>query len=412
MRIAYVCNRYPAISNTFILREVQALRRRGAEVETITVRRPAREHILSAADRAEDAATSAILPLAPLAMLRAHAQALLRRPHRYLATLALAWRLRRPGLRGALWQLFYFAESVQIWDVCRRRGVCHLHAHFTHVASDDALLAARLGGWTWSFTTHGGLEFFDLSRTLLAEKARRADVVVCVSDFGRSQVMAHVEEEHWNKLHVVRCGIEPALFTDRDAAALGGEAEADGARPLRVLSVARLVPLKGHAVLLDALAQLARDGVEVELTLVGDGPARASLEQRAERLGIAARVAFAGAVGQDEIATWYARADAFCLPSFAEGLPVVLMEAMAMGLAVVASRITGVPELVEDGTSGLLVTPGRADELSAALRRLAEQPALRARLGEHGRAAVLERHDVDREAATLAGIFARLVAHA
>ncbi|MGN6188364.1 MAG: glycosyltransferase [Conexibacter sp.] len=408
MRVAYLCNFYPAISNTFILREVRALRRRGAEVHTFSVRRPGREQLLSDVDREEHASTYALLPLAPLAMLRAHLAALLRRPHRYLATLALAWRLSRPGVRGRLWQLFYFAEAVLVWDQCRRRGIRHIHAHFTHVASDDALLAAHLGGWTWSFTTHGGLEFFDVSRTLLAEKARRADAVVCVSDFGRSQVLAHVEEEHWEKVHVVRCGIEPAAFAREQAP---GE-EAQAAQALEVLCVARLVRLKGLVVLLHALALLRGAGVSVRATLVGDGPSRAALERLAHRLGVRDAVAFAGAIGQDEIASWYARADAFCLPSFAEGLPVVLMEAMAMGLPVVASRITGVPELVEHERSGLLVTPGRADELADALARLAADPALRARLGRAGREAVLARHDVDREAELLHGILERTMAAA
>jgi len=409
MRVAYLCNRYPAISNTFILREVQALRRRGAEVHTFTVRRPGREHLLSQTDREEDARTFGILPLAPVRMLRAHLSALARRPHRYGATLALAWRLRRPGARGTLWQLFYFAESVLVWDECRRRGIRHLHAHFTHVASDDALLAAHLGGWTWSFTTHGGLEFFDLSRTRLAEKARRADAVVCVSDFGRSQVLAHVEEEHWEKVHVVRCGIEPAAFSRNGH---GSPTPDEAPRSLDVLCVARLVRLKGHAVLLRALAALRAEGVPVHATLLGDGPSRTHLERLAARLGVTEAVTFAGAVGQDEIAAWYARADVFCLPSFAEGLPVVLMEAMAMGVPVLATRITGVPELVEHEHSGLLVTPGRPDELAAALARLAADPALRERLGRAGREAVLAHHDVDRAADLLHGILERTMAAA
>jgi glycosyltransferase involved in cell wall biosynthesis len=410
VKVAYLCNFYPAISNTFILREVRALRRQGAEVHTFTVRRPGREQLLSAADREEHASTCAILPLAPLTMLRAHLAGVLRRPHRYLATLALAWRLSRPGARARLWQLFYFAEAVLVWDHCRRRGIRHIHAHFTHVASDDALLAAHLGGWTWSFTTHGGLEFFDVSRTLLAEKARRADAVVCVSDFGRSQVLAHVEEEHWEKVHVVRCGIEPSAFTRRTGDAR--EQAATEPASLEVLCVARLVRLKGHAVLLRALARLRAAGVAARVTLVGDGPSRGALERLAAQLGVADAVTFAGAVGQDEIAAWYAAADVFCLPSFAEGLPVVLMEAMAMGLPVVASRITGVPELVEHERGGLLVTPGRSDELADALARLAADRALCARLGFAARAAVLARHDVDREAELLHGILARTIAAA
>ena len=310
-----------------------------------------------------------------------------------------------------LWQLFYFLEAIVVWSHCRRRGVRHLHAHLLNQASDAAMIASRYGNargggpaWTWSFTMHGPNEFYDVSRYRLAAKAGDADAVICISDFARSQVMGFTPEARWPRLRVVHCGLDPTEF-DPDQAPPPVPV---GAGPLRILYVGRLVPFKGQAILLEALAALRAGGVEARLTMIGAGPSRRGLEARARELGLEAAVEFTGAVGQDEIRAHYAAADVFCLPSFAEGVPVVLMEAMAMRVPVVTSRIMGITELVEDGEDGLLVRPGRADELAAALRRLALDPELRRRLGRRGRERVVAEFDVRESGRELASIFAAL----
>jgi glycosyltransferase involved in cell wall biosynthesis len=398
VRIAYVCSRYPAVSHTFIQREVIALRDLGLEVDTVAIRRAAPDETLSRADRAEAEATYAILPVRPWHLVRAHANAL-RYPGAYRATLNRALRLAPRGLRGRLWQLFYFGEAVVLWDRARRRGVTHLHAHFANVGSDVALLAATLGRESgrgprsWSMTMHGSTEFYDVTAFRLPEKVRDARFVACVSDFTRSQLMLHTEEEHWPKLALVRCGVDPQAF---------GAVARDGAGgALRVLVVGRLVPGKGYSLLLEAVADVVARGHDVELEVVGEGPAGAALCAQATALGLDGRVQWLGAVGQDEIRRHYEQADAFCLPSFAEGVPVVLMEAMAMQLPVVATRIAGIPELIEDGVSGLLVAPARAGELADALARLAASPQLREQLGRSGREAVVEGYDAARWARAL-----------
>jgi glycosyltransferase involved in cell wall biosynthesis len=248
-------------------------------------------------------------------------------------------------------------------------------------------------------TVHGSNEFYDVARERLAEKVAAARFVVCVSDFTRSQLMRTVAEEHWPKLRVVHCGVDPRVFDADPARHAAGEAGR-----LRVLVVARLVQGKGHALLLEAIAALARRGVDVHLDVVGDGPKHAALARIATRLGVTQLVTFRGSIGQDDIREEYRRSDVFCLPSFAEGVPVVLMEAMAMGLPVVASDIMGIPELVEDGVSGFLVRPGRADTLVDALAALAAEPALRAAMGASGRRRVLAAFNVDRSARELEGI--------
>jgi colanic acid/amylovoran biosynthesis glycosyltransferase len=409
VRIAYVCSRYPAVSHTFIQREVAALRRLGLDVDTVAVRRAAPEEVLSQADRAEAQATYAIIPARPWHLVRAHATALLRYPRAYRTTLGRALALAPRGARGRLWQLFYFGEAVVLWDRARRRGVSHLHAHFANVGSDVALLAATLGRAAgrgprlWSMTMHGSTEFYDVAAYRLAAKVRDASFVACVSDFTRSQLMLLTEEEQWPKLRLVRCGVDPALFGEVPR-------NGDGGR-LRVLTVGRLVAGKGYSLLLEALADVGARGHDVALDVVGEGPAGDALCERAAALGLDGRVRWLGAVGQDEIRRHYAEADAFCLPSFAEGVPVVLMEAMAMALPVVATRIAGIPELIDDGESGLLVAPARSDELADALARLAGSPELRAQLGRAGRRAVTDGYDADRWARALAELLGEHAGH-
>ena len=292
-------------------------------------------------------------------------------------------------LRALLWRFFYFAEAMVVWDQCRRRGVRHLHVHFPNVAADVAMIVTRYGGEEWSFslTLHGPTELYDVAGHNLAEKVRRARFVICISHYMRSQVMQLVERDHWPKLHVLRCGIDAERF----CTPAGGRAERSAPT---VLAVGRLDPRKAHGLLVEALALLRADGTAARVVIVGEGPERRALERLASELGVSDRLTLAGAVGQDEIAGWFADADLFCMASFAEGVPIVLMEAMASALPVVAPRLMGIPELVEDGLSGTLVTPGRADELAAALERQLGDPDARRRMGAAGRERVLAEFEV------------------
>jgi colanic acid/amylovoran biosynthesis glycosyltransferase len=403
MRLAYIVSRYPFVSHVFILREVLALRRAGAEVDTYTVRRPELEDLRTPEDREAYETTAAIVPASPVALAFAHVLALVTRPRRYLATLALAWRLRPPGARGALWQLFYFGEAALMWHKCRRRGTRHIHAHHANVASDVALLAASIGGkgWSWSFTMHGPTEFFAVEHHRLPQKTELARFVVCISHYARSQLMGLVGTEHWEKLRVVRCGVDLARFPLVDRR---------GREPaMRILNVGRTVPEKGQGLLIEAVAELAARGVGARLTIVGGGPQLDDLRALAERLGVADSVDFTGPVGQGEILSHYERADVFAMPSFAEGIPVVLMEAMATGLPVVSTHIAGIPELVANGQSGFLVPPGRTDVLRDALERvLTASPEERAAMGQAGRAKVEAEFAIDLVAQRLLGVFGEM----
>lgn len=407
MKVAYLCTQYPAVSHTFVLREVEALRGLGVEIATFSVRRANSKHLLSHADRVAFESTYAILPPRWIALFATHLKLIFSAPVAYLSTLALALRLAPPGLRGSLWQSFYFVESVVLWTECRRRGIRHIHVHLANAAADIALLAAALGSaveperaWSWSFTIHGPTEFYDVTRFRLSEKLWHARFVVCISDYARSQLMALSQPEVWDRLHVIHVGIPIAQFTRSE------NGNHHRGHPT-ILFIGRQVPEKGQAVLLEAAVLLAERGHRVNVTLAGEGQERTKLEHLAEQLGLAEWVSFPGAVGQEEIHALYEGASIFCLPSFAEGIPGVLMEAMAMRLPVVSTRITGIPELVDDGRTGLLVAPGRADELAGALERLLVDPSLGRTLGSSARDKVVREFNTESSAEQLYALFAQ-----
>jgi colanic acid/amylovoran biosynthesis glycosyltransferase len=403
-RIAYLVGTYPGVSQSFIQREVLGLREAGIDVRTFTVHRLPPAELLTESDRREDAQTYAIQPPRPVHVLRAHLRALTQAPSRYLATLVRALRLPPRGARAALLHFFYFAEGILLWDRCRRLGIRHVHVHFANAASAIALLGARFApeGMTWSFTMHGPTEFDDVTAYALADKVREAAWVACIGDFARSQLMKLVEPTCWDRIEIVHCGLDTDRFRPVERRPSPG--------PARVLSIGRLVPDKGQALLVDAVAALVRRGLDVELRVAGDGPDREALARRVRETGLDDRVTLLGAVSQDEVPRLYAWADVFCLPSFAEGKPVVIMEALAMGLPVVSTRVMGIPELVEDGVSGRLVAPGRSDELADALGELLVEPALRARMGSAGREHIVRGYDVRAIVPPLAARFRQLTA--
>ena len=406
-RVAYVVHSYPSISHTFVLREVLGVRAAGARVETFSIHRSPEEQLLSQVDRREAARTEAILPVTAWRLVATHLAALLRSPRAYVSTLAYALAQSPPGARARLWQVFYFAEAILLWDRCRRRDVSQLHAHLANVAADVAWLASHFGNaiggtgrpgrssrrdgtpaeqtWRWSFTMHGPTEFGAVERFNLRRKVAAADRIVCISDHCRSQLMALSDPGHWKKMDVVHCGVDLDRYTFHSR---GRDGQA-----LHIVSVGRLVPEKGHGVLLRAMARLRSDGVDATLTLVGAGPELSRLTGLARQLRLDGSVVFAGALGQDELPALLARADVFALASFSEGLPVVLMEAMASGVPVVATAIAGIPELIENERNGLLVAPGREDQLADAIRTIATHPALADQLAKEARATVEAQFD-------------------
>jgi colanic acid/amylovoran biosynthesis glycosyltransferase len=390
---------YPAISHAFVMREVEHLRATGLAVDTLSIHRARDEELLSASDRAAAATTTSVLPTDVRELLGAHLDALARAPHRYFATLALAMRTGAPGLRERLWHLFYFGEAMILLRHCRRAGIAHLHAQFADSATDVAMLVThyrrgqRVDGkpCTWSLAVHGSVEFYNVDRHALTDKIADARFAVGISDFGRSQLMRLSDSSRWDHIHVVRCGVDLKIYEpppERSGSATAAE----------ILFVGRLLHGKGLSLLFESVAELRRRGLDLTVAVVGDGPARAELETAVRTLRLAEHVRFLGSVGENDLLARYSAADIFCLPSFAEGIPVVAMEAMAMELPVVTTRIMGIPELVEEGANGLLVPPGRVDALTEALDRLVRAPEERRRMGAAGRQKVRTDYDVARSA--------------
>jgi colanic acid/amylovoran biosynthesis glycosyltransferase len=408
MHIGYIISRYPAVSHTFVQREVLALRKLGWTVTTISIRKPHAHDLLTPADKSEAAQTHIIVPANPFRLLLAFLVPLVTTPIHFLRAWRTAWRLRRPGFRGTLWSCFYFFEALLVRRLAGKHAISHLHAHFANVASDVAMIAAALpiknqkskieNASTFSFTMHGPTEFFDVAQHRLAEKTRAAKFVICISDFARSQLMSFVPSNHWPKLHVVHCGIDPAQFQIENR-------KSKIENRINILTIARLAPVKGHPILFHAIGELLLRGQNIHLNLAGDGPSRRELEHLADSLGLASRITFLGNVGQDKIPALFADAGLFVLPSFAEGVPVVLMEAMAARCPVLATRIAGIPELIEDNLTGLLVSPGRADLLANAIERLLAAPRLADRMAAAAHAKILRDFNVHSTSSQLASIF-------
>jgi glycosyltransferase involved in cell wall biosynthesis len=398
-RLAYLTSRYPAPSHAFILREVETLRSLGWEIQTMSIQRAGDGDILSAGDAEAAHTTFALRPVSVSRVVRAHLRCMSRRPGRYARGLCDSISLGR-GARGRVWQVFYFVEAVCFYEHCRQERITHIHAHHADPAGDVAMkisgLAPGFERLTWSFTAHGS-DVNHSDRRLLRAKCLSASAVVCVSEHGAEIMRAVAGDEARSKISVVHTGVDPDSFSS-----LPGRPRE---RARSILCVGRLDPLKGHAVLLDALALLLTRGQEFVLSVVGAGPERAGLENQARSSGLAERVSFLGSVANDDLPQVYADADLFCLPSLSEGVPVVLMEAMATELPVISTRITGIPELVDE-QAGILVEPGSVPQLADALERvLGSSREVRGAMGEHGRATVRDRFDRRETARALARVF-------
>jgi glycosyltransferase involved in cell wall biosynthesis len=295
--------------------------------------------------------------------------------------------------------LVYVAEACRIVRWLADTGTTHVHAHFGTNSAEVAMLVSELAGVTYSFTAHGPEEFDKPEALGLARKVSNAAFVVAISSFGRSQLSRWVPSAKWPAIRVVHCGLEEEFF-----------ARADEISPCiapRLVCVGRLCEQKGQLLLVQAAAKIAAEGLPFELVLAGDGEMRADIEQAIAASGLQQRVRITGWISSDQVRNELIAARALVLPSFAEGLPVVIMEAMALGRPVISTYIAGIPELVRDGVDGWLVPAGDVDAVADAMRKcLSAAPETLARMGRDALARVRQRHHVDVEAATLKALFA------
>jgi glycosyltransferase involved in cell wall biosynthesis len=397
MKLGYLLSHYPTIGHTYLLRELVGLRALGWDIPTVGIRPPERpSDLLPGHEKDEAARTFYVLGSGWPVILMSQIKEFVGSPARYLGSLAFAMSLGGTDIRKCLRMLIYFAEAVVAGRWMRQQGVTHFHSHFSTTVG---LLMTRLFPLSMSMTIHGPEEFVDPDGFFLPDKIRTCRFVCAISHFARSQMAQLVPYELWEKFEVAPLGIdstvyEPAPFRSAPA-------------PFEIICVGRLTPFKAQHILLDSMKDLAAAGRNVRLRFVGDGPDRASLESRIHSLGLGGHVIVEGWKNQAEVRELYRQADIFALASSAEGVPVVLMEAMAMQIPCVATRITGVPELIRDGIDGLLVTPSDPEEMTTALVRLMDDPALRRRLAEAGRKRVQEKYHLATNVARLSEIFRR-----
>jgi glycosyltransferase involved in cell wall biosynthesis len=394
--VAYVINRYPKVSHTFIRREIRALERRGIEVH----RYASRGWVDAAADPADEqerAATRYLLRGGFAALLFALVRRAVTHPASFCRAFGVTCRLSRGSDRPWVVHVAYLAQACRLVAWLCDAGVRHVHAHFGTNPPEVAWLAHLLGGPRFSFTVHGPEEFDKPEALHLREKISAAAFVVAVSSYGRSQLMRWSDAADWGRLHVVHCGLD-AEFHDADAS--------EPPELRRIVCVGRLCEQKGQLLLLEAFARIVASGFPAELVLAGDGEMRADIEASIEARRLRHCVRVTGWISGEAVRAEIAAARALVLPSFAEGLPVVIMEAMALRRPVISTYVAGIPELVRDGREGWLVPAGDVDALAAAMQAcLDASPASLAIVGAAAQARVRARHDIEREAGRLADLF-------
>jgi glycosyltransferase involved in cell wall biosynthesis len=394
--LAYLTNQYPKISHTFIRREIRELERLGHRILRVAIRSPL-ETLVDPVDLEEARATLVVLAQPVGTLLRAALRGALRRPGRFARALRTALRMGLRGDRGLVVHLAYLIEACYLRELFETRSVRHVHVHFGTNAATVALLVRLLGGPSYSLTIHGPDEFDSVRALGLMAKVEEASFTVAISDFTAAQLMRWVDPRCWERIHVIRCAVDQAFF------AAGRPIDEHS---LTLICVGRLAPQKGHLILVDAVAELVHEGMDLKLILVGDGELRLTIEERIKTLDIASHVSITGWVDEATVRKLLVEARCLVLPSFGEGLPVVIMEAMALGRPVVSTFVAGIPELVEPGRNGWLVPAGSVVELKRALREVCSAPVHELNeMGQAGRAAVMRYNRLDVEVGKLAACF-------
>lgn len=396
MRIAYFTSIYPRATDTFIQREVAGLRQRGHDVFTISTNKPGKEHLIGPEVQKIFDETAYLLPFNPFLLAWLNIQGLLFNTKRYLHAWKIALKSARPGIKGFLYQLFYFQESLLLVHQLKQHKIEHVHNHFGDSSGTITMLASLQSGVGYSITIHGPHIFFEPLVWALDLKLKYSKFIACISHYCKSQVMLFSDAEDWHKLKIVHCGID---FNHYQTVQTTKPTSND--QPVKLIYVGRLAPEKGVGVMINSLIQLKKEGINFELTLIGDGPERFALEQLVSSRGLQQNILFHGYANQDVVREKLLESDIFILPSFAEGVPVSFMEAMASGIPVVGTNVGGVSELIEHGVTGLIVSPADEDSLKNAISRYITEPELRLHISQAAREYVEREFNLDKELSKL-----------
>lgn len=396
--IAYLINQYPKVSHSFIRREIAAVEAHGLRIERFAMRACSAE-LVDPADQQELSRTRLVLSVGAIGLLTSLLQVASTRPVRFLQALGLALSLSRGAEQGLLHHLAYLAEACVLLGWFSQANVAHVHAHFGTNSTTVALLCNALGGPPYSFTVHGPEEFDKVKAISLVRKVAGAAFVVAISNFGRSQLYRWCPLPDWSKIHVVHCGVD-AEFLESVPTPIASSSEPS------LVCVGRLCAEKGQLLLLKAASQLMRQGESCKLIFVGDGPVRSELEALIRQLGLHDCVKITGWADSNQVRQTILSARALVLPSFAEGLPVVIMEALALGRPVISTYVAGIPELVESEVCGWLVPPGSVEELVVAMRKALRAPVEKLeQMGNIGAKRVASCHNVAIESSKLVTLF-------
>ena len=401
LRVAYFINQYPKVSHSFIRREIMALEHQGIEVLRIALR-GWDEKLVDEDDVKEQSLTQYMLQGGLLPLLSASLQVFLSSPPRFFTAFKLAVKMSFRADRSLPYHLVYLAEACRLLPLLKSFGAQHVHAHFGTNPAEVVMLAHEMGGPSFSFTVHGPEEFDKPQFIGLGEKIRRSSFVVAISSFGRSQLYRWVEQRHWHKVKVVHCGLENAFHNVPKKVLL----------PVpRLVCVGRLCEQKGQLLLIEAVRILAQKQVAFELVLAGDGEMRGDIEKLINTYALKERVRISGWISSAQVREEILAARGLVLPSFAEGLPVVIMEAFALRRPVLTTYVAGIPELVRHGENGWLFPAGSVEDLADAIQAFLALPDETVeRMGEAGYQRVIERYSIEIEAVKLATLFRQCAA--
>lgn len=396
MRMTYFVNQYPKVSHSFIRREILALERQGIDIQRVALRGWDGE-LVDADDLSERKKTQYVLKGGIAVLLLAALRLLLMNPSRFLKTLIFALKMSRHADRPWPYHLIYLTEACRILPWLKAFGSTHVHAHFGTNSTEVVMLARVLGGPSYSFTVHGPEEFDKPQFIHLREKIHHAAFVVAISSYGRSQLYRWLDYSQWHKVNVVHCGLE-SDFYDVSPKPIPNEP--------RLVCVGRLCEQKGQLLLIEAARRLVEKNISFHLVLAGDGEMRQVLEQLITDYGLNQQITITGWISSNQVREELLNARGLVLPSFAEGLPVVIMEAMALKRPVLTTYVAGIPELVIPGENGWLFPAGSVEALTAALEAILATPltALQV-MGNAGFERVVKRHSIDTEAEKLATLF-------
>ncbi len=396
MKIAFLVHYYPKVSHSFIRREIAALEAMGIPVARFSIRSCPGE-LVDPADLLELEKTRTVLDVGAIRLFLSLLRVALTKPIRFMQALWLTFKIGWGSDRGILRNLVYLAEACVLLGWFSDLEISHLHAHFGINPTAVAMLCHVLGGPSYSFTVHGPKEFDSATSLALPEKINRSAFVVAISSFGKSQLYRWCDRDQWSKIHVVHCGLDKTF--------LNAVYQPIPDKP-QLVCVGRLCEQKGQLLLVEAAGQLAAQGLDFKLVLVGDGPLRSQIEISIARLGLEDKIEITGWASNSEVQQHIFASRAMVLPSFAEGLPVVIMEVLALGRPVISTYVAGIPELVEPGVCGWLVAPGAVEALTTAMRTALESPvAVLEQMGKIGIQRVAQHHDATQEARKLALLF-------